>query len=254
MKTRFAGSGGMIRVIIVVLLLGAVVVCQANAQRGQLLTDNLFEPLNGATTAKLDIDCGPGHLTVDRLTGGEPLLAGGTLQYFENQGPPARTLVAFLGQSDFTLTGRPGGQAGFRWPWQACVGGAYEWRIHLNPDVSYDITAHSDGGDVTLGLEGMAVTNVCADTGGGNVEVVLPDAAGNISVTAKTGAGNVAVYVPAGIAARIHATSGLGKVIVDSRFDKMDDDTYQSPDYDGAADKVDIKVSSGAGNVSVNTR
>ena len=44
------------------------------------------------------------------------------------------------------------------------------------------------------------------------------------------------------MAAKIHATSGLGKVIVDSRFSKIDDNTYQSPGYDGA------------GNVSVNTK
>ena len=58
----------------------------------------------------------------------------------------------------------------------------------------------------------------------------------------------------AAIAARIHATSGMGKVIVDSRFSKIDGNTYQSPDYDVAADKVEITVNSGAGNVSVNTK
>ena len=73
-------------------------------------------------------------------------------------------------------------------------------------------------------------------------------------MTAKTGAGNVTVHVPSGIAAKIRATTGLGKVFVDSRFSKIDANTYQSPDYDGAAHKVEIMVSSGAGNVSVNTK
>jgi hypothetical protein len=41
---------------------------------------------------------------------------------------------------------------------------------------------------------------------------------------------------------------------VDSRFSKIDGNTYQSPDYDGVADKVEITVNSGAGNVSVNTK
>jgi hypothetical protein len=45
----------------------------------------------------------------------------------------------------------------------------------------------------------------------------------------------------------------VGKVIVDSRFSKIDRNTYKSPDYDGAANKVEITVNSGAGNVSVNT-
>ena len=48
--------------------------------------------------------------------------------------------------------------------------------------------------------------------------------------------------------------SGLGKVIVDSRFSKIDDTTYQSADYNTAANTVEISVHSGAGNVSVDTK
>ena len=77
---------------------------------------------------------------------------------------------------------------------------------------------------------------------------------GSNNVNANSGAGNVVVRVPSGTAARIHATSGLGKLIIDSRFIKMDDNTYQSPDYDIASDKVEITAHSGAGNVSVSTR
>jgi predicted membrane protein len=163
----------------------------------------------------------------------------------------------------------------FRLPWAAC-GGAYEWQIHLNPTVLSDITAHSGGGNVKLNLASMTVTHLSVDTGGGNIDVVLPDNAASLSVTAKTGggnitvemdngttgsstinansgAGNVVVHVPSGIAVKIHASSGLGKVIVDSRFSQMGKNTYRSPDYDGAANKVEIIAHSGAGNVSVTT-
>jgi len=245
----------MAPVIILVLLLGAVSGCASSGSTpgGNVLTENLSEPLNGATTAKVDINVGDGNLTIDRLTGGEQLLAGGTLQYLENQSSPSRTLVSFLDQATLTLKASGAGQSWIRLPWAAC-NGATEWQIHLNPSVSSEITAHSDGGNVKLNLADMAVTRVSADTGGGNMDVVLPDNAANLSVTAKTGAGKVVVRVPSGIAAKIHATSGLGKVIVDSRFSKIDDNTYQSPDYDGAANKVEITVNSGAGDVSVNTK
>ena len=268
----------MAPVIILVLLLGTVSGCadSGSIAGGNVLTDNLSEPLNGTTTAKFDINVGDGNLTIDRLTGGEQLLAGGTLQHLENQNPPSRTLVSFLDQATLTLKANGAGQPWFRLPWAAC-NAATEWLIHLNPAVSYDITAHSDGGNVKLDLAGMAVTRVSADTSGGNMDVVLPDNAAHLSVTAKTGAGNlvvdigrditgnntinansgagnVVVRIPSGVAARIHATSGLGKAIVDPQFGKTDGNTYQSSDYDGAADKVEITVHSGAGNVSVNTQ
>jgi hypothetical protein len=240
-----------------------------------VLTHNLSEPLNGTKTATVEINTDSGNLTIDQLTGGEHVLASGTLQYFEKQGLPTRTLSSSNGQATLTLRGGGTERSWFRLPWAACKG-AYEWQIHLNPTVSSDITAHSGGGNVKLNLAGMAVTHLSADTGGGNMDVVLPDNAANLSVTAKTGggnvsvelgsgtsgsntinatsgAGNVVVCVPSGIAAKVYASSGLGKVIVDSRFSQTDNNTYQSPDYDRAANKVEIMAHSGAGNVSVTT-
>lgn len=240
-----------------------------------VLTHNLWEPLDGATTAKIDINTGNGNLTVDRLTGGEPALACGTLEYVENQGQPTRSVTTTDGQASFALKASGAGKPWFRLPWAAC-NGATDWQVHLNPDVQSEITAYSSGGNVKLDLAGMAVTRVSADTGGGNMAVVLPAGSANLCVSAKTGggnvtveigsgtkgsntinagsgAGNVVVSLPGGLAARIYASSGLGKVIVGSSFSKVEENTYQSPDYDSAADKVDITAKSGAGNVSVTT-
>lgn len=240
----------------------------------KVLTHNLWEPLNGETTAKIDINVGDGNLTIDRLTASEQLLANGTLQYLENI--PTCNLVSSKGQATLTIRGSGAGGPWFRFPWAAC-NGATEWHIHLNPTVSSDITAHSGGGNVKLDLAGMAITRVSADTGGGNLCVVLPDHAadlnvvagsggGNVTVeigsgvqgtgtvSANSGAGNVAVQIPGDIEARIHATTGLGKVIMDSRFNKTVGNTYQSPDYESAANKVEITAGTGAGNVVVSIK
>jgi predicted membrane protein len=241
-----------------------------------MLTQGLSEPLNGTKRLKVDINSDMGNLTIDRLAGGEQLLASGTLQYVEKQGPPTRSLDSGNGETTLTLKGGGSERPWFRLPWDACLG-AYEWQIHLNPTVPSDITAHSGGGNVKLDLSGMAITHVAADTGGGNMDVILPDNAADLSVAARTGAGNVtveigsethgsgtvnarsgagnvAVNLPGDIAARIHATSGLGKVIVDPRFSQIDEDTYESPEYDSAANKIEVTANSGAGNVSVNAR
>jgi len=240
-----------------------------------VLTHNLSEPLCGATIAKIHVDVADGNLTIDRLTSGEQVLASGTLQYLENQGLPTRSVDINNGQAALTLKARSTERAWFHLPWAACSG-ATEWQIHLNPSVQSDLTAHSGGGNVKLDLAGMAITRVSADTGGGNMDVILPDNAANLGVNAKTGggnvsveigngitgsnivnaksgAGNVVVQIPSGIAARIYASTGLGKAIIDPRFSKTDN-TYQSPDFDNAVNKVEITVHSGAGDVSVNTK
>ncbi len=244
----------------------------------KLLVGNLSAARNGATSARIGISAGLGHLTIDQLVDGEQVLASGTLEYFERQGPPTRSLDSQGGQATLAVKAAKGsvGQSWLRLPWAGC-GGAYEWQVHLNPAVPSDITAHSGGGNVKLDLARMAITHLVAESGGGNVEVALPDNAaslgatvrtgggnvrvevghgtsGNNAVEATSGAGNVVVVVPSGIAARIHARSGLGKVVVDSRFERTDKETYQSPDYESAANRVEIMVKSGAGNVSVSAK
>jgi hypothetical protein len=259
-------------------LLGAVALligCEGRSG-DDVLTEVLAEPANSAASAVLDLDTGDGNLGIDRLTGGEQLLVGGTLQYLEAQGPPSRTLTAFLDQATLALKAGDGGRTGIRLPWAAC-NGATEWLIHLNPAVAYDITAHSNGGNVKLNLAGTTLTRVAADTGGGNVDVILPEGAADLDVAAKTGAGNatveigsettghntveassgagdVLVSVPDGLAARIQVNGGLGGGTIDAQFTKIDDHTYQSSGYDAAADRVEIMVHNGVGSVSVNTR
>lgn len=218
-----------------------------------VLTHKLSEPLDGATTAKIDIQAGDGNLIIDCLSAGEQALASGTLQYLEGQGGPTRNLVTSNGHAILTLRGGSSKKPWLRLPWSVC-NGATEWQVYLNPAVSSDLTAHSDGGNLKLDLAEMTLTRLAADTGGGNVDVDLPDNVGNLDVTVKSGAGNVTVVIPGGAAARIQATTGLGRVILDPRYSKVDKNTYQSPGFDNAAQKVVITASSGAGNVSVSVK
>jgi hypothetical protein len=242
----------------------------------KVLVYNLSERLSGATTMNVDINTASGNLTIDKLIAGESMLASGTLEYVENQEMPTLSMHTNNGEATLLVKSASFGKTWFRFPWSAC-NAATVWQIHLNPQVQADITACSGGGNVKLDLADMTVTRVSAETGGGNLDVILPDNAANLSVTAKTGGGNVAVElgsgtkgsnmlnagsgagnvevrIPSSLAARIYATSGWGKEIVDSRFANIDRHTYQSSDFEDAAHKVQITVQSGAGNVIVSTR
>jgi hypothetical protein len=242
----------------------------------KILTEKFSEPLNGARSATIKVDTRQGNLFVDRLAGEDQLLAAGTLEYMEKRGVPSRSLTSSDHAARLAIQGAGGSRAVLRMPWQAC-NAATEWNIHLNPRVALGIDAVSGGGHVKLNLTGMHVTRVSAESGGGNMEIALPEKAadldvavttggGNVNVEigrgttggntvkAESGAGTVTVQVPAGIAARIHAVSGMGAVIVDPRFDMIAEHTYQSADYDGARDKIEIAAQSGLGSVSVTTK
>ncbi len=216
-------------------------------------TCNFSEPLSGASLAKVQIQVGDGNLTIDGLAGSELILASGVLQYLENQGEPARSMSMNGSQATLTLKASGKGQHWIRLPWSAC-NGATEWLVHLNSTLTLDITAHTDGGNVRLDFADLTVSQASVDTGGGNLDIVLPDNRSCRSLVVKSGAGNVIVDLPEGMAASISATSGLGKVIVDPQYRKVDEKSYRSPDYDTASARVEITASSGAGNVVIKTR
>ena len=241
-----------------------------------LLTEALSAPLNGATAANIEIDTGTGNLTVDDIPEDTHMLVSGALQYFEKQGPPSESFSTEGDTATVKLMATLAGRPWFRLPWKACLGGT-EWQIHLNPNVPSDITARTGGGNVKLNLADMALTNLVADTGGGNMDIVLPEHEANLRVKARTGggnisiemgdaisgsnmveansgAGNVVVEVPRGVPARVNASTGMGKVTVDPRFSNTGAHVYQSADYEDAADKLEITLHSGAGNVSITTK
>jgi hypothetical protein len=218
----------------------------------KVLTYHFSQPLSGATSSVVNINNGDGNLTIDGQTGSESVLANGTLEYLEKQGPP-NCSVSCGEKTCLTLKAGKGEQPWIRFPWSAC-NGATSWQVHLNPTVQVEMTAYTSGGNVLLDLAGMKVTRVSAETGGGNMEVILPEDITRLSLAAKSGAGNVVVHIPTGMAARIQANSGLGQVIVASPYPSVDKNTFQSPDYPQAARRVEIIVSSGAGNVSIKER
>jgi hypothetical protein len=239
----------------------------------EIINQIFSTPRDGIKTANIDIDVNTGNLILGNLPTGSPLLASGTLQYLEGQDEPAVSVVAVKGHADLSLRANNAKPQWSLLPWKACLG-ATSWTVNIDPEVHTDIRAHSGGGNLQLNLDGTAVKNVFADTGGGNVDLSLPAEVKNLQVSARSGGGNVTVRIgrntaghsivevgsgagnvttniPDEIPARIHAASGLGKVIIDPRFEKIGEKEYQSPDFENAESRIELTIQSGAGNVEV---
>ncbi len=277
-----AGSSRKVRpvlaalVILLVLLLGgaAVVTTLGNSSGGEVITEDLSAPMGSVTSASINLNRYSGNMAISALNGSEPLLASGKLPYLDKQ-ELTRSVDTSSAQAILALK-TSAKQAGLRLPWVGCSDDT-EWLINLNPNLPSDLTAYSGGGVLKLNLAGMAITRLSAETGGGNVEAILPDNARNLSAAVKTGAGNITVEigngmagssaisassgagnvivrVPGSLAALIHLTGGAGTAQIAPRFIKIDERTYQSPGYDQAGDRVEITASSGAGTLSVNTK
>jgi len=122
---------------------------------------------------------------MNRLSEGEPLLVKGGLEYLENQQPPIWKTNMDNGLYTFNLEASGGRQPVFHLPWSTC-NGETDWQIHLNPTIPSNICATSGRGNIKIDLTGMVVTSLVTDKGGGNMEVILPDAVENLSVLVRT--------------------------------------------------------------------
>lgn len=210
---------------------------------------SLNVPLNSAKAANVQIDIGAGDLTVDSGEGGN-VLATGTLGYYSRSGQPSQsvntsgdTLELDLNQSS------RGGPIFF-----GDSNGSLNWNIHLNPQTSTRLIVKTGAGHTSLELEKLHLTNLTLNSGVGSSDVTLPSQANGLNATINGGVGSLNIEVPAGVEARIKVNSGLGSVNVDSRFSKIDDQTYQSSNYNDSNNKLNLSLNAGVGSVNITSR
>jgi hypothetical protein len=72
-----------------------------------------------------------------------------------------------------------------------------------------------------------------------------------VQVSVESGAASVTMHVPAGVAGRIRARGGLADIKVDTTRFPRDGDRYESADFEGAANRVEIDVQTGVGSVKI---
>jgi hypothetical protein len=61
------------------------------------------------------------------------------------------------------------------------------------------------------------------------------------------------VEIPQGVAAQIQHGGGLSTLKVDeTRFPQVSDSLYRSPDYDTAANKIDLTIETGVTSITIN--
>jgi hypothetical protein len=134
----------------------------------------------------------------------------------------------------------------FWWP-----GSTLDWTFHLNREVPITLELEGGASESRVDLSDLQVKELSLKTGASSTNVTLPVNAGMTQARISSGAASVNIRIPDGVAARIRWRGGLSSIQVDqARFQRIGD-AYQSPDYDTAANKVDLDVEMGVGSVTV---
>lgn len=127
----------------------------------------------------------------------------------------------------------------------------FEWLVQLSDELPLDLKFNLGASETRLELTDLQVRSLRLETGASATEIYLPDSVPHTQALVKGGLASVKVYVPEGVAARIRVTGGLMDARVNrERFPKSGG-FYQSPDYEHAPYKLDLRVDMGLGSVNI---
>jgi Domain of unknown function (DUF5668) len=135
---------------------------------------------------------------------------------------------------------------GWNWGWRG-----FNWQVGLTREVPLSLRLDVGAAESNLDLTDLKVTDLAIHTGASSTVANLPRAAGYTKVKVESGAASVRLRVPDGVAARIHTSRAIGSNDISPRFPRNGSE-YVSPDYDTAANKIDIRFEGGVGSLAVN--
>lgn len=123
------------------------------------------------------------------------------------------------------------------------------WDLRLSDQIPIDLQIDTGVGESFIDLSGIKLTGLDVDTGVGETEITLP-AQGRFRVDIDSGVGELTLRIPKELAVRIHADQGIGEVNIRGDFSRQGK-AYVSSNYDSAADRVDIEIDGGVGEILV---
>lgn len=130
-------------------------------------------------------------------------------------------------------------------------GNTLSWDYRLSGEVPLSLRIKGGAGILRADLHALRVRELNLEGSAGSVAITMP-ATGATQAQVEGGVGEVRVTIPREVAARIQTSTGVGSMRVDQqRFPMIGDHLYQSPGYDNAENRLDLRIEGGVGTVTV---
>jgi len=207
----------------------------------QLVHQPVSQPLGAASSADVAIALNIGQLRIGALSQPNTLIAGEIA--YQDRSTVARGFVMRGDTAAFTLREQDT-QAN-----SLIKQGNVIWDLRLNPATPMRLTIATDLGNSMIDLAQLHLTDLDLKSGVGNTTLTLPRQ-GHVQARVSGDVGNVTIRIPDGVAVRIESSAGLGDISV-SGDERRQGDVYVSPDFDTAANRIDLHASSGIGTITI---
>jgi cell wall-active antibiotic response 4TMS protein YvqF len=212
--------------------------------RSEAVQDSL--PLNGAKSSHIIFKHGAGRLHVGAGADSDLLYDGtfgGGIDKPVRRSGETLDLVLQMATQDWTLG---------MWPWNWWRGpGSLDWDVDLNPNIPLALEFETGASQTELDLSALRVVDLVVKTGASSTALTMPAQTEHTRAKISSGAASVNIHVPAGVAARIRGTMGLGAINVDQARFPRHNGSYESDDFATAAHRVELEIEGGVGAVTV---
>jgi Cell wall-active antibiotics response 4TMS YvqF len=243
------------------VLIGAVVLAVAAlAAAGASLRPGVNGPVEsrshtqaaeGAQTASVRLEFGAGNLSLNALDASDSALSRMSFEGPSSLRPEASYQVRG-GVGELGYVSRDANQVWQNFPFIGRARDHADLRLSLTPTVPLALDIQGGAADSTLDLTRLRVTRLDLQAGAADTRVRLPEAAGATTLMVKGGLAQLDIEVPRGVAADIEVTTGLGgRQINTARFQSLGNGRFRSPEYETAANRVQMRLELGIGEVSV---
>ena len=128
--------------------------------------------------------------------------------------------------------------------------------ILLNGSIPWEVEVRGGASNLTADFDELKLGSLEIKGGASETVLTLPHPPGTATLRVLGGASDLTIHRPESVAARILVRDGSSKLVLDEQhFGAIGGETrWQSPDYDGAADRYDIEVSGGANGLTIDTK
>ena len=199
------------------------------------------EPFNGDSSKKVVLDISGGG-TSFKLDGNTDSLITASVEHAKGNFTLSREVSDSVQNLRFKMNGNKRG-------WH--VGdGANDVRFRLNKTPMWEIVMHMGAGEANFDLSEYKIRTLRFDGGAVALDFKVGDLLPITDVIVKTGVADVKIRVPEGAGCRITSKTGLSSRDF-TGFTKLDNGTYETPNYASSTKKIFIALDGGLSNFEV---
>jgi hypothetical protein len=229
--------------LIVAAIVVALLALSGCSRAAQVVRESVSQPLGAAKSADVTIAMGVGRLRLAELSQPGELIAGEIAYPQTNR--VDRTFEMRGDTAAFTLQEQDSQRNDLvKYRNDDAV-----WDLRLTQTTPLRLAIEAGIGESTLDFTQLKLTDLDLKTGIGATTLTLPRE-GHLQAHVQGGVGNTTLRIPAGVAVRIALDAGVGKVEVLGNYQRRGN-SYISPNFDSAANRVDLTASSGIGTITI---